>query len=572
MSWIIGYHGRSNETITKKIKHILPSNFIQAKSTSIEVYGGGLASTTFLKMSSDESRGLFVCGLGIKTEYGKTKFMDTSDWENIKLGKLDEIRKLNGHFAGVKWNPSSLKLFTDVLGLREMYLTSIHTAIVFSTRVDWLSQLRSDCDIDFEQFSTVWLSFNQLSHKSVVSHIERLGPGCIARLENGKIKYHRIAWLPEVSQPSSPEHLIEKIKKFTLFPLSNNRKISLGLSGGIDSRVVFSILSGQVREGWGLHAFGDPHHPDLQIAQKISEKFKLNLTPIYTEFPEADECVEMIKSHFGQNTIHIPASEILRLRWYIPLYKENKIVIDGGFGEIARRQYLNRLLLLGRKALKEKNSAKISKYLRHHRTAIFNSETMQIMEDGFQKQILALLKTMPDAATFGSENWLDLLAIRTRLANWNGFAQACIDGIAVNYMPFAQPELLTEVLNLPLKFRKNGRLWRKIIRTYQAELTHIPLVKGSTTYPFWLSTKGTMLWSIMKQKFGTVYQDQESARLIDHLQEFIRDTLYSQTVRTCPYYDYPALKNRVDSYFAGEKRYAREIDWWIAFELWRRTL
>jgi hypothetical protein len=263
---------------------------------------------------------------------------------------------------------------------------------------------------------------------------------------------------------------------------------------------------------------------------------------------------------------------MMRLRWYIPLFEDKKIVIDGGFGEIARRQYLNRLLLLGKKALEERNAESISKYLRHHRAAIFNSNTQLVMERGFLQQITTLLESMPEIKTFGRANWLDLLAIRTRLASWNGFAQACIDGIAVNYMPFAQPELLNEVLNLPLKLRQNGKLWRKIIRNLQSGLAQYPLVKGPTTYPFGFSTKGAMLWSMAKQKLGMVYRDQESARLIDHLHDFIHDILCSDDVKSCSYYDYNTIKNMVDVYFAGDKRRAREIDWWLAFELWRRAL
>ena len=194
------------------------------------------------------------------------------------------------------------------------------------------------------------------------------------------------------------------------------------------------------------------------------------------------------------------------------------------------------------------------------------------MEKGFLKQVDLCYETMPEVKTFGIENWLDLLAIRTRLASWNGFAQACIDGIGVNYMPFAQPEFLNNVLNLPLKLRKNARLWHDIIRTFQPGLARYPLVKGTMTYPFRLSTKQTMIWAKIKQKLGLYYHDMESVDLIDHLREFIMDMVESEKVKSYPYYDYPSIKNMIENYFSGDKRQAREIDWWLAFELWRSSL
>ena len=365
---------------------------------------------------------------------------------------------------------------------------------------------------------------------------------------------------------------MKKIKKFTLFPLYNNRKISLGLSGGIDSRMLLKILSSQQNRNWGLHTFGDPNHPDALIAKDISKKLNLDLTILNNTLPPADECVQIIKNHFGQNTVHVPASEIMRLRWYIPLSKQNKIVVDGGFGEIARRQYLNRLLIQGRNTLIQKDAKEISKYLRHHRADIFNSDSNNKMERGYLHQINCFLENMPDINTFGMENWLDLLAIRFRLANWFGFAQACVDGLSLNYMPFAQKEFLNEVIKLPIKLRKNGRLWRKIINDSQPNLTQFPLVKGSISYPFRLSTMGAMVWTSTKKKLGMSYRDLESVVFVDHLREFIQDVVHSEDVQSYPHYDYAAIKEMVDKYFAGEKQLARKIDWWLAFEIWRKSI
>ncbi len=555
-----------------RIKDLLPSNYIEVKTNNLHMFSSKPNDTTFFNMTSDASTGFMVCGLGIKTVNDQINFMNTADWKGILNGSIENTRKLNGHFTGIKWTSGSTILFTDVLGLREMYLAEIDGTLIFSTHLNWITKISGYCDVDFKQFGAVWNSFNQISHKNVISKMQRLGPGSIAVLDNTTVHYDRKPWLPDSSLSASPEQLKDKINKFTLFPLANNRSISLGLSGGIDSRVLIKILSSQPNDNWSLHTFGDPGHPDIRIAGEICKKLHKELVVLNTDLPDPNECVQWIKNHFGQNTVHMPASEIMRLRWYLPLRQQDKVVIDGGFGEIARRQYLNRLLLKGKKALINKDSETIANHLRHHRADIFNFDTKSEMEHGYYLQLDEYIGDSPDITKFGMENWVDLLAIRTRLSNWFGFAQACVDGLATNYMPFGQKDVINDILNLPLHLRKNGKLWRNMIKDSPMDLASFPLVKGTITYPFNISTLGALAWTSAKKMAGMYYRDFESVLFIDHMKECILDFVNSENVKSYPHYDYPSIKNMIDKYFAGEKQLARQIDWWLAFELWRRSL
>jgi hypothetical protein len=83
---------------------------------------------------------------------------------------------------------------------------------------------------------------------------------------------------------------------------------------------------------------------------------------------------------------------------------------------------------------------------------------------------------------------------------------------------------------------------------------------------------GTMAWTFTKEKLKRYYQGSEAVSLINYLREFIQDIIHSNDVKSYQYYNYRAIKEMVDNYFAGEKRYAKNIDWWLAFEIWRRSL
>ena len=81
-----------------------------------------------------------------------------------------------------------------------------------------------------------------------------------------------------------------------------------------------------------------------------------------------------------------------------------------------------------------------------------------------------------------------------------------------------------------------------------------------------------MVWTTAKHRLGQYYRDTESERCVDHLSEFIQDLVYSAEVESYPHYNYAEIKKMVEKYFSGEKQYASAIDWWLAFEIWRKSL
>jgi hypothetical protein len=50
------------------------------------------------------------------------------------------------------------------------------------------------------------------------------------------------AWTPPLHENISPETVIEKIKRYVLFPSRVQKSINLSLSGGLDSRGILALL------------------------------------------------------------------------------------------------------------------------------------------------------------------------------------------------------------------------------------------------------------------------------------------------------------------------------------------
>jgi hypothetical protein len=196
----------------------------------------------------------------------------------------------------------------------------------------------------------------------------------------------------------------------------------------------------------------------------------------------------------------------------------------------------------------------------------------EAMHRGTLVRMASLLQEMPQINEIGVENFLDLLAVRTRVPNFGGPEQSRLDTQILNYMPFAQPSYLRSIFRLPIALRKNGRLFRSIIRDQNSALTRFPLVKLGTTFPFPLHTIPAYVLCKLKGRLGHRFADGSSHKILMHLREFIQDTAHSQTVRSFDAYDHDAIIRIVESYYAGDEGLSRSLDWWLSFELWRQSL
>jgi hypothetical protein len=353
--------------------------------------------------------------------------------------------------------------------------------------------------------------------------------------------------------------------------LRGHEGVSLGLSGGLDSRVLFSSCRRKDKP-FEVFTFGDAQEPDVQVAKQIAVSEGVPISHFDDPVPDADSCVEMMKEYAAVACINMPVSSIIRLRYFDRLRHRKRLMIDGGFGELSRRQYLNRLYWKGKKALLSNDVQSIVPYLMVPRAHVFTEEVERSMRLGLEEELTNTLMNMPPSREFGIGNFLDLLAIRTRVPNWGSAEQARLDAQVVNYMPFVQPSLLRNVFALPVSLRANGKLFRRFIRMKMPSLASFPLVKGDTTYPFRLNTVEAWMWTKAKTKLGLRYQDTTRAKILDKIRSFVLDAVESHSVKSLGVYDYKAIRQLVFGYYDGRHEMAGAVDWWLTFELWRQSV
>jgi hypothetical protein len=139
-------------------------------------------------------------------------------------------------------------------------------------------------------------------------------------------------------------------------------------------------------------------------------------------------------------------------------------------------------------------------------------------------------------------------------------------------MPFAQPSLLRKLFDVPVRERNNGKLFLKIVKQNGRGLSKYMRVKNGVIFPFQLSTLASRVLININHKLGRSYSDPTPARFLESLSDFVQDTARSDGVRNCEYYDHPQILKIVDGFYGGNKGLAHELDWWLAFEIWRQAV
>lgn len=571
MGWFFGIYTPDHNINTGEFKqfHTPTSNIIT--SPGMYLAFGGIHETCLYEVSDDLQSGWVVTGLGIHSSESESNFLTVKDWRNIMSSDTVQTDTLDGHFIAFRWNNHGIEFFTDQLGLRTAYFGKRDDLICFSTRLDWVARVTHRNEINRSALGCRWLLFNQIGYESCVHGIERLGPSghCVIR-NNHIVKSSYRPWLPASGRGDFRAH--DRLESLVNAAGESGRTISLGLSGGLDSRTILAILLGGRKYNFAVHTFGEPADPDVLIAQRIARIFGIQWHYFNDPLPEPGTLVTLAKSFVSQNLLVEPVSSVLRLRYYPLQYNRNQIIIDGGFGEIARRQYLNRIARLGRKALREKDIPKLFKLMRVNRADIFNPEYIRELEDGAQQSITDAIDRMPSIDETGVGNFLDLFSVRTRVPNYGSPEQGRSDTESVNYMPLVQPSYLNAIFDLNISLRKNGKIYRNIIDTKKPELKRFPLIKAGTTYPYHLKTIGAWAYTGLKNRITQPYTDPTPGRFLLHIGDFVMDTLHSDEVRNTTIYDYRKIVHTVEKFYKGETHATNYVDWWLTFELWRRSL
>ena len=74
------------------------------------------------------------------------------------------------------------------------------------------------------------------------------------------------------------------------------------------------------------------------------------------------------------------------------------------------------------------------------------------------------------------------------------------------------------------------------------------------------------------QQLLKLLADPTRLRFLATVKPYVLDAVHSQDVRTYPAYDHARLLRLVEDFYKGKTNLATQVDWWLAFEMWRQAL
>ncbi len=536
------------------------------------IVAGGPNDMCISNINRDNEDDCFIIlGLGITNENNKFDFMGQNDWHNKLKNENINLSLLNGHFITLLIKNNKIVIRNDQLGLRNLYYLETNDFISFSSRLDWLTKIDNYSKINLESYSSFWNLINCFSDKSFVKGIEKLNPsGKLVIDEKNIIEITSKQWHPDNAVNLSEYNIMEILKSLTLFPLENNYKINLALSGGIDSRTLLSLLLTKNKSKWKTTTWGKQELPDAIISKTLAKHYGFQHDILYNSFPVVDESIKNLYTYVSETYATLPAYTMKELGYY-KLIDPKLIFIDGGSGALLRRVIGNKLLIKGKKHIFNKNIEKVYHVLSEQNADIFNDDTKKLMQLFSLETIDKMLTEMPAINVFGPDNWIDLMNIRYFKPLNGAIAQSRIDNYLTNFMPFAQPSLLKKVFNFDEKKRRSEVINREILLKNKY-LTKCPIVKYGTIIPFTLNLYSAYFRAMIIRQIKSYPSSNLELELLDVLSEFVQDRVNSNAVKNHQYYNHKKIYHMVKEYYNGNKKYAFQLNWWLSYDIWREII
>lgn len=563
MSWIIGVQGILNdkEINTLAIPVKVPFTF---KSENLFIVAGGNPDSCFF--SAEEK--WIACGFGIIELNNQKVMMTKKHWSEYFNNRHKP--EIEGHFIALNWSRNEIHFYNDTVGLRTIYFYQSQEGIFFVTDLSRLTLLMNRVEIDYKIFGSRWLLFNQMSNESFIKGVKKLPPDSEALIKSNSLNISKKNFNSNIPETTN-ENLYSSIRKYVNIKLPDQYSLSLGLSGGLDSRLLLAFMLHDKLE-FKIHTFGFHDDQDAILANRIGKSLNLEVNHIQYKSNYDDDFILRLNNYCMDSQLAEPASSYIKLRVFENSYFINKILIDGALAEFARRQFMNRLLIRGRRFLLSKDSKSISKYLSVQRASIFNKEIQLMMDDAILQDFENIFQEFPEVLKVGAENFVDLMVMKYRVPNYFGPEQSRLDSIMLSFMPFAQHQLILNCLGIPVNDRTNGKIFYKAINELSSCLKKFPLVKNGISYPFGLTSITSFIFTNVKKRFIKSSSYNYKVEMFDSMETYVRDIFADQQTKQYSNYDQTAIKKIISEYYSGKKERVDELDWLYTFEMFRRKL
>ncbi len=565
MSLFCGILGNLNVAEKEKFD-VLLSNFVSFKIPNGYVWIRQTDPNIYY--NKDENKGFVLSGIGLENTANGFKKLNNNTWGKYLYNPYS-VSFPDGHYCGVSWINNKVFLFNDVLGIKHIYVKYTKDKVYFSNNINLLLKFIGDVKLNLNEFFAAWFLNPTVSFNPIIEDVKRLN-GITEFLGNRLISNTEHEWIPNFNVKLTVADFDNVLSKLIDFTISEYSSVSLGLTAGLDSRLLLSYFLAK-KSNFNTHTFGDNNLPDVIYSKKISESLNFNHLILDYEIPNKNNLIDTLINYISYTNITLPISETIQFGMHKTIAKNNDVIVDGSYGETYRRQMLNKLLIAGKSALINKDYSKISQFIKSSRPNIFNTELESQILESVTNSVSQIFVNSPNPNYTRWENWLDVFAIKTKMPNTTAYSQHYLDTICNSISIFLQPTIVKVGLSIDIEDRINGKMFRSIIKNNFTKLTKFSLVKNNYAYPYLFGNKASFIYTKIKSKLFKKYTWHLNETILDINKDYIWDSLnennnYNNLVNI------NFIKSAFKNYYNSNKKDKQILEWYLTFNLFIKSI
>ncbi len=433
-----------------------------------------------------------------------------------------------------------ISISIDKLGIKDIFYIKKDSFVIFSTRLDWISHLIEFVP-NFHYISGAFSFPASFSHATEITNISRIFPSKKIRItDTGKIYLYKNT---STKEETTNINIKEEIKKTIYVCHPDKTGIILGLSAGIDSRILFAILNESRKKDFTVVSFGNAQDPDIHYAQYLSSTFGIKHT-IYNQ-PIKSNIHSLIKDYLFVNTLNKNFSRLPYMYFYEKLDMHDNIYIDGGQGEIIRQSLYKRYQIYYTMfRFLFFNMKKIFFHLLKHTIPdFFSDEIKETMESFSYEQFSNMIKLYQKEKK--RLNLKSFLSLYFHLPNLMAKDQRRLDRYGIFIMPYLSYKTI------------NTSVYGKEV-----------LNKNTINQKYWelpLYTHGYIIKNGKKEKFSmqNFYREQ----FFNISREWILDYLFSSALKNSPYFNKHKIEEISINFYKKDYNKINNLESLISFSV-----
>lgn len=564
MSWIYGFLHKEQEHAPATA---LRETLAEYHSPALDIFAGGHRQTLqSFDYPGKKGVKVFVMGNPILRSGDDYRYPAAEDWTDL-LASEAKLQAMDGHWLLLIANRQGVVAYNDSLCKRSLYIHEDESRIFFTSDLELLRQVCRP-SLDMHLFGAYWHSiFPPLvatssfapTHKSCYKDVQMLGTGGKAEITRSGLKMSLKLWNPN----TQPMDLEQRVANMTLLPFRAGRKVTIGLSGGMDIRPLLAIILGAKQQVSAVHT-GSDRISDYRVAASIAKHLRI---PFRFLSPEDygggwdQACQYLVRRGLGFNPANNDSEG-----YYPIINKDCDVFMTGYFGELYRFRFLPAYLASTVKS-RRMNYHALARIFYRDPPSFFVPDARRQMQQGYWSELKENAALMPPSKDMPNTMWLHLFLLRYGLRRIIMPGMSWLDTLLVDHMPWLQSSIISGHWSYGFVRQLNEGLHRRLVKRHCPALEVFPISLGDVSAPYstrqipmkiktWLHYKGKPLLDLNR---NSIFMRENKAHILELRQD--------SATRDDPAIDQKRLDEIINGFYNGDNSQANALLSYLSYAL-----